>query len=194
MGLYIDVHCHLHDPAFDADVDQVVERARKAGVVRIVTNGISSETNRHCVEIAKRHDIVEAALGWYPFDALTKEEAATQKKTIDEEIEFIRDSKPIAIGEVGLDYKWGKDKKQQKEHFQKMIDLAKELDIPLIVHSRKAEEDAIEILESNSLKKVVMHCFNGNFRLVKRSAGNGWVFSIPTCINKNEHFQKLVRE
>ena len=101
--------------------------------------------------------------------------------------------KLLFIGEVGLDYAQTKDKEQQ-ETFQKMISLAEKLKKSLVVHSRKAEQEAVAMLESSKAKKVIMHCFSGNFSLIKKIEDNGWHFSIPTNIVRSTHFQELVRK
>ncbi|MFC1754398.1 TatD family hydrolase [Thermoproteota archaeon] len=185
MALLVDVHAHLDDEKFKEDMDSVIDRAREAGVKKIITNGIDAATNRVSLELAKKYDIVDVALGWYPQE---------HPGELDDELEFIKKQKFVAVGEVGLDYKRDYDKEKQKKDFQKMIDLAKKFDKPLIVHSRQAEEDVIEMLEKAEAKKVVMHCFSGNFKLVKKVADNGWSFSIPVNIVKSDHFQKLVGE
>lgn len=199
MKLLIDVHAHLDHEAFAKDIDKVVLRAKEAGIAKIIANGVNSETNRLCLEYASKYDIIEAALGWYPQDALEREVSegeypiSEQKLSIDEEIDFIRKQEFVALGEVGLDFKGEPDKERQKKDFQKIIDLALELDKPLIVHSRKAELDVIEMLEASKVKKVVMHCFSGKFKLVERIAKNGWSFSVPVNLVKSEQFQKLVK-
>ena len=189
--MLVDVHCHLD---FCKDADKVVENAVNAGVKVIVTSGVSAETNKKALEYAGMYDIVKCSLGLYPPDALTKETG--EVVDVDEVIEFIKSNKEkvIAIGEVGLDYKEGKDKQLQKDAFLKMIKLAKELDKPLVVHSRKAEKDVVDMLEESGYKKVVLHCFCGKKNLVKRAADNGWFFSIPTNIVRSEQFQDLVKE
>ncbi|MBN2458423.1 TatD family hydrolase [Candidatus Woesearchaeota archaeon] len=119
-----------------------------------------------------------------------------QELYIDAEIDLIRSRKDYisAIGEIGLDYKTGKDKEGQKRLFKRMLALAKELDKPVIIHSRKAEADVIEILEECNAKKVVMHCFCGKKRLLFRAIKNGWYFSVPTNVVRSEQAQFLARE
>ncbi|MBU0461173.1 MAG: TatD family hydrolase [Nanoarchaeota archaeon] len=200
MPLLIDVHCHLDHELFKKDIDDVIRRAKDAGVKKIITNGVNSETNRISLALAKKYDIVEAALGWYPQDALAKEvesgEYPLQKQlfTLDEELDFIKKQKFVALGEVGLDYQHATDIPQQKKDFEKIIAFAEKVKKPLIVHSRKAETDVVEMLESLKAKKVVMHCFSGNFKLVKKIMDNGWSFSIPTNVVKSHHFQKIIAE
>jgi TatD DNase family protein len=202
----VDVHSHLEHKRFEGDLDKVIERAKNAGVELIITSGVNPETNRQALEMASDYDIVKASLGLYPIDALAKEvengEAQgflrnVEKFDVDEELNWIEKNKRkcIAIGEVGLDYNWpdfAEHKEKQIIVFEKVIALAKKLDLPLIVHSRKAELDAIEILEKHKAKKVVMHCFNGRRSLIKRGVDNGWFFSVPPVITRLEHFKMLV--
>jgi TatD DNase family protein len=200
MGLIIDVHCHLDHIDFEKDIDQIIDNAKKIGITSIITSGINPDTNRAALRLASKFDIVKCSLGIYPPDALEKELTnSTWPKykpfDIDEEIEFIRKNKDkvIAIGEVGLDYKEGDKKEFQAEVFQKMINLAKELDKPLIIHSRKAEAEVIGMLEKSGYKKIMLHCFCGKKNLVKKAADNGWYFSVPTNVVKSEQFQNMVK-
>jgi TatD DNase family protein len=201
MTLLIDVHCHLDHRDFEKDLDEVVRRAEFAGLKVIITAGINLETNRLSLELARRFSVVKSALGIYPIDALQNEIGAHQyplqgnEFNIDEELDFIakNSGKIIAVGEAGLDYESGNNKVEQKELFQKIIGLAEHVCKPLIVHSRKAEQDVVEMLESSRLKKVVMHCFSGGKSLVKRIAQKGWHFSVPTNVVRSEQFQSMVR-
>ena len=140
-----------------------------------------------CLELSKKYDIVECAMGIYPRSPLKKE------TEIEEEINFIKKNKDnlVAVGEVGLDFVHGEDK-QQIDDFKKMVKLAEESRKPIIVHSRKAEERCIEILESSELKNIVMHCFSGKKTLVKRIVGNGWFLTAPTIVVRSQQFQDIV--
>ncbi len=199
MAPLIDIHCHLDHPFYDKDRDEVVNRAKDKGVSLIITNGINPKTNRQSLELAKKYDIVQPALGIYPIEAFANEanenpEWPHEEFNVDEEISFIRENaKSIAaIGEVGLDAVDPSALESQTAVFRKMISLAQELDLPLIVHSRKAEEQVINILEEMKAKKVIMHCFGGNKKLVKRAADLEFSFSIPPNIIRSHHFQMIV--
>jgi TatD DNase family protein len=116
---------------------------------------------------------------------------------IDSEIDFIRENKDklVAIGEVGLDFKEDSEQHgRQIEILKKFIRLAIELKKPVIVHSRKAELECIEILEKENAKKAVMHCFSGKFSLVERIVKNNWSLTIPTSVKFSEHFQKIAEK
>ena len=200
MSLLIDVHSHLDHPLLASKTDGIIERAKNAGVRHIITNGINPQTNRICLELSKKFDIVECGMGIYPRNPLKKEIEAgdyplkIKDFDIDEEIEFIKKNKDniVAVSEVGLDFVNGEER-QQVEDFEKMIKLAEELNKPIVVHSRKAERRCVEILESSSLKKIVMHCFCGKKSLVKRIANNGWSITIPTTVVRSQQFQDIAK-
>ena len=117
-------------------------------------------------------------------------------KEIDSEIEFIRKNKNkiSAIGEIGLDLKYGKDLEKQKIALEKLVNLAKELEIPAVIHSRDAEKECIDLLEKLNYNKIIMHCFSGNMKLVERIINNQWHLSIPANVKHSEHFQKIVEK
>jgi TatD DNase family protein len=202
--ILVDVHTHLDHERFKKDLDEVIERARKAGVKRIITSGVNSITNRIVLKIAEKYpDIVKVSFGLYPLDALAKEveegEAAgfprdIQPINVDEELEWIKENKDKceAIGECGMDFNWGREKEfEQKQVFQKVIETVEKINKPIIVHTRKAELEVIEMLESSNLKKVVLHCCMARKHLIKRAADNGWYFSIPPIITRLQHFQVI---
>jgi len=199
MKLLVDVHTHLDNEKFDEDLDKVVENAVDAGLKIIITNGLDSLSNRKVLAIAEKFNkklgknIIKVALGIYPIDCLKLSE-----EEIDAEIEFIKSQKEkiVAIGEIGIDYHWDKTEEgheKQKKAFIKFVRLAKKLDIPVIVHSRDAEEVVIDILEKEACKKVDMHCFGGNLELVKRIEKNKWFMSVPANLVISSHFQKIVK-
>jgi len=201
--ILIDVHAHLDWKDFESELDDIVKRAENAGVKVIISAGIDSKSNKKVLEIAEKYEIVKAALGLYPPDALAREtnsELISEFKSdinshVDEELKFIETNKDkiIAIGEIGLDFLSKKsDLKLQMETFVKQLKLAKKLDLPVIVHSRKAEADVVNILEKEGMKKVVMHCFCGKKRLIKKAIELGWYFSIPTNVVKSQQFQDMV--
>ncbi len=186
--MYIDVHAHLD---LYESLPEVLERAKKARVSYIITAGTSPTTNQTTLNLAKQHLQIKAALGLYPIEALNLSPSELTKCFSD-----IKKHKNdiIAIGEVGMDFKESTDQEKQRVIFRKIITLATEIDKPLIVHSRKAEEACIEELEALKAKKVVMHCFSGSRKLIQRCIANGWFLSVPAMVKRSEHFQLLVKE
>ena len=195
-----DCHCHLDHHYYAKDLDKVIERARKAGVKAVITNGIDYETNLISLQLAEKYGIVRPALGFYPPDALNRElyfegiEHKTEKtfKDVLKQIEKNKDT-IIALGEIGLDLYHGKDIESQKKVLFQLINLAVKLDKPVILHSRKAEAEILNLLEQTKInpQRVVLHCFSGRKSEIKRAIEKGYNFSIPTNIGRAENFKYL---
>ena len=201
----VDVHAHLDHAKFKGDLDKVIENARQAGVKAIITSGVNLKTNKIILDIAEKYDIVKLSFGLYPIDALAAElegdESSgfvrdVEETKVEDVLKFIEDNKDkcVAVGECGLDYHWIKDKQEEmKVVFQKVMELVEKINKPIVVHTRKAELDCVEMLESSSInpKKIILHCFSGKKKLIQRAADNGWNFSIPPVINRLQHFQMM---
>ena len=185
---FVDVHCHLESTRFDEDRDEVVRRAEEKGVKLIINSGTAPKRNREVLELSNKYDIAKASFGWYPIGNFSKD--------IDKEIKWIEENKDncVSIGECGLDFDTEERKatfEEQKEMFIKMIHLAKKLKKPLVTHTRKAELQAIEILEEEGMKNypVIMHCFCGRKSLIKRCIENGWFLTVPPVVKRWQNFQ-----
>lgn len=194
-----DIHCHLNHADFSNDISQVIERAKNAGVKRIICSGTNSITNDKILQIAKNYpDIVRCSLGIYPLDLLGVREAEGSgieysPTNINDEFKKLKNKEFIAIGEVGMDFATPSNQEEQKKNFAKIIELTEKTGLPILIHSRKAEQECIEMLETSKLKKVIMHCFTGKKNLVKKAADHGYYFSIPPIITRLPQF-KIIAE
>ena len=186
---FIDVHCHLHDEAFDNDRDEVVERALKSGVEIIITSTLSIRELKKALDIAEKYDCVKVSAGFNPlnFSVLDAEEVAR-------EIKRLRD-KIVAIGEVGLDffYARGEERERQVDIFRFWISLASELKLPLVIHSRSAGKYAIEVLVKEGYDRVLMHAFDGSSGWALKGVSRGFMFSIPPSVMRSQQKVKLVK-
>ncbi|MCK6556005.1 TatD family hydrolase [Candidatus Binatia bacterium] len=158
----IDSHCHLDEPRFDADRDEVLARARAAGVVAIVTIGASDglAANARAVELAARHADVFATVGVHPHDA-----GIVDAEVLDRVDRLAAAPRVVAIGETGLDYYYDlAPRAVQQEAFRGFIALARRRGLPLVVHLRDAYADAVRILREERAAEVggVIHCFSGD--------------------------------
>lgn len=188
----VDVHAHMDFPEFKKDLNQVISRAETAGVKAIISNGTDIASNRRVLELSSKYPLIKPALGFYPTDIIKVSEEEFLK-----ELAFIKNQKPIALGEIGLDAKFGEFNPEekyslQKERFMEIISLAEKIKRPVLLHTRKAELDVIEIMESSKLKEVDFHCFSGKKSLVKRIIDNGWKMSIPVNSFKVQQFQQNI--
>ena len=179
--MIVDTHCHLD--LFD-DVEKVTKD------IIAVTAGVDHETNLKSLELSKKFNNVKCCLGLYPLEVLKLSDLE-----IDKEISFIKQNKNriVGIGEIGLDFKEGENKRQVRI-LTKIVNELRSLDKIFVVHSRKAEKECVELFEKLKIKKVLFHCFEGNFKLVKRIEKNNWMLSIPCIVNRSEHFQRIVKD
>lgn len=189
--MIIDTHAHLADAEFDADLPEVLERARKAGVRAVVTVSEAFEDATKILQLAELHPEIKPAAGLYPtiidLDKCEKIE------------KFIRNNyrRLFAVGEVGLDYwkvKDEEDRELQREIFGRMIALSLETGLPLNVHSRSAGRYAISCLLEMGAEKVQLHAFDGKASSAMPAVEAGYFFSIPPSIIRSIQKQKLVRQ
>ncbi len=195
----IDTHCHLEQREYDKDRDAVIERCKKEldAVITSSTHPKDFELTMKLVD--KYPNFVYATASIHP---LYIKEIPDQKKN--EYFELIRKNKSriVGIGECGTDYWWIREKEwreKQRQLFIELINLAKELQLPLIVHSRNGQddtnavEDAIGILEKQSAKHVQMHMFTSR-PLLQRVLNNGWMVSVNTLLLRSKSVRKVVRD
>jgi TatD DNase family protein len=170
-----DTHCHLDLPEYDADRGAVMERARRAGLVRILIPGLDLAGSRRAAELARSDPILRFAPGVHPHGS-----AEFNPRVLDELRILARAPGAVAIGEIGLDYYRNlAPRNLQQEAFRAQLDLARELGLPAIVHIREAEEDALAILtEAGSGVRGVLHAFSGDRTLAERTGEMGFYFGI----------------
>ncbi len=183
----VDVHAHLWIIG-EAERKLAVARAEEKGVKAIINNSVDAASNRKSLQLQEEFEIVKAALGLYPVDALKMSDSE-----IDAELKFMEKNSGsfVAVGEIGLDYQETEDRKRQHDIFEKQLKLANKLGKPAIVHSRKAEKEVVDTLIGCGSRKVILHAFHGSVKLVKVGVDSGFSFSIPSNIVRSSHFQKI---
>jgi TatD DNase family protein len=203
MGLF-DVHAHLTHPRLAADFEAICARARAAGVTTIISNGLHPEDNEATRALARRDPIVKPAFGLYPVDAVLTEMHAMGVDyprdgapfTADEAVAWVRDhaGEAIAIGEIGLDGHWVPEAlwARQEEVFRALVAIAIEADKPVIVHTRRRERRALEILRELGATRVDWHCFGGKVKLAREIAEAGHYLSIPANARRSETFTRML--
>ncbi|PJC45644.1 hypothetical protein CO037_00470 [Candidatus Pacearchaeota archaeon CG_4_9_14_0_2_um_filter_30_8] len=182
--MIIDVHSHL-DLLTEEKVKEIGENKK---IKLVITNSVDLKTSKKSLKLNKMFSKIKVAVGLYPGKELKLSDFNIFEN-------FVRKNKEsiTAIGEIGLDLHHTKENFEiQKAVFIKELELAKQLEIPVIIHSRKAEKEVLEILESFPKVKVLLHCFSGNFKLITKGIERGYYFSIPTNVNRSEHFQKML--
>lgn len=172
MLVFFDSHTHLMDEQYDGIRDEIVENAKKNQVMYMTTIGYNEATSREAVKDAEKYEGVYATVGLHP-------ENVDEYSNFDFIYELVENSKVVAIGEIGLDYHWGGDKERQKELFIKQIEIANELGKPVVIHSRDADMDMLEILKNHKIENgFVMHCFSSSAEILKEVLKLGAYVSI----------------
>lgn len=182
----VDCHCHLFFDQFENDREKVIEDAAEK-LEFVVTAGTGPDTNEEVLELANGFEAVVPNLGIHPTSVGDFDRVEEVKRQV-------RKHDPPAIGEIGLDrhHIEGKQKRQNQEKvFRQMLELASELGKPVVVHSREAEMDAVEILDEYQLEDVMLHCFNGSPELAEKASQHGMMIGITTQVLYSSHVQEI---
>ncbi|MGQ9823826.1 MAG: TatD family hydrolase [Desulfotomaculales bacterium] len=179
-GVLVDTHAHLIDGRFDRDRQEVLERAKAAGVALIVNVGYDLESSRKSVALAGEFDCVYAAVGVHPHDA-----AQVPPGYLEELRRLAEGEKVVAVGETGLDYYRNLSPAEvQKKVFREHLALARELDLPVIIHDRDAHKDVLGILKEDGPGRAggVLHCFSGDWEMARVCLEMGFFISIAGVV------------
>ena len=169
--MLIDTHAHIN---MISDSKKAIEEARKADVGIIIVPSASSDDFEPILELCHEYENIYALLGVHPEDC-EKFNDDTAKKII----ELAKDKKVVGIGEIGLDYHYTKENKDiQKRCFITQIEIAKMLDLPIVVHDREAHFDTLEILKSTKAQRVLLHCFSGSVEFMKQCCNLGYKIAL----------------
>lgn len=194
MGFF-DSHCHLNDEKFDDDRNKIIKEIYESGVTNFITAGYSVESSQKAIDIANKYDFIYAIVGISPNDIPQTEEELWKQLS---EIKDLAKSnkKVLAIGEIGLDYYWNTENKEiQKKAFIGQIKLANELDLPIVIHTRDAVMDTIQILKENEVKNNgVFHCCPQNRELIKEGLKLGFYISFagPITFKNSKNADEII--
>ena len=159
----VDTHCHLDNEKFDEDRLEVIERI-KENLEFCVNIGYDLASSKKSLELAKEYDFIYAVIGVHPIDI------AEYSEEVEKELEILgKNPKVVAIGEIGLDYHWMTEPKEvQQERFKKQLELAERLNKPVVIHTRDAMEDTVNILKEYPNITGVIHCYPGSLETAKQ--------------------------
>ncbi len=171
---FFDSHAHYNDEQFDNDRDELIEKMYKEGITKIIVAGSNVDTSKEAIEIAEKYDFIYATVGIHPQDIGNVDKDLIQIEKLSSH------KKVVAIGEIGLDYYYTKDnKEEQKDAFIKQIELANKVNLPIVIHCRDAYVDTINILKNiiSPNKSGVFHCCQLNMELIKEALKLGFNIS-----------------
>ncbi|MBC2370994.1 TatD family hydrolase [Listeria booriae] len=191
--MLFDTHVHLNDDAFNDDLEEVIARAKENDVTRMAVVGFNEETINRALELAEQYDFIYLIVGWHPTDAIT---------FTPEKLEWLREvashPKVVALGEMGLDYHWDTSPKEtQFEVFRQQIRLAKEVNLPIVIHNREATEDVVRILQEENAAEVggIMHCFGETVEVMQACLDMNFYISFGGTVTfKNAKLPKIAAE
>lgn len=188
----LDSHAHYNDAKFDDDRDTIIKEAHNSGITTIINAGYSLESSKKAIEIANQYEFMYATVGVSPNNI-----ANLKEDYIKDIEELAKNHKVVAIGEIGLDYYWNKENKEkQKEIFMEQIKLANKLNLPIVIHTREAVMDTIDMLKNKveCIKKGVFHCCPLNVELVKEALKLGFYISFagPVTFKNSKNAAEII--
>lgn len=173
--MLIDTHAHLQDKAFKNDLEEVLKRAKEAGVEKIICIGYDYQSSVEAVALASKYEGIYAVVGVHPHDAKELDE-----EMLDKLYKLAREEKVVAVGETGLDYYRNlSPKEKQKEAFMAQIKLARELGKPVVIHDRDAHQDVLDIIKKEKAGENggIMHCYSGHLPMAIELMKEGFYIS-----------------
>ena len=187
--MYIDTHCHLSREDYD-DIELVLKENNENGVSKIVISGCDKKGIEESLELAESYDGIYVTLGYHPSEA----NDVTTDDLYDLE-EYLSHSKVVGLGEIGLDYYYGKDNRdKQIDLFEKQLEIAERLNMNVVIHSRDAVDDTIRCLKKYNVAGVI-HCFSGSVEVAKMYVSMGYKLGIGGVVTfKNSNLYKVVEE
>lgn len=197
--MFVDSHAHIDGPEFDADREDVIQRAHAAGVSAILNVGTGdphSGAFERAIELGKSHESIYTAIGTHPHDARLYDDAAEERTRL-----LIKGGiRVVAWGEVGLDFHYDNSPRDvQIAVFKRQLHAARDLNLPVIIHTREAETETIDILKSDydgASRRGVFHCFSGSEDLAKRALDIGFMISFSGIVTfkKAEELRNVARQ
>ena len=187
--MYIDTHCHISKDDYE-DINMVIKNANDENVKYLILCGCDKKSIKESIEIANKYQNIYLAIGYHPSEVLN-----TTSNDLEElKITARENKKVVAIGEIGLDYHWDKENKEkQQQLFREQIKIAKELSLPIVVHSRDAFQDTYNVLKEEKHKGDI-HCFSGNLENAKQYLSLGYYLGIGGVITfKNTNLKETIK-
>lgn len=202
MIQFFDSHAHYNDEKFDIDKEEILNHVYNSGVTKLICVGYSLDSSKKAIQISKIHDFIYATVGISPNDIPNNDsneadfENTLNKQLIEIE-QLAKQEKIVAIGEIGLDYYWNKDNKEnQKKAFCEQIKIANKLNLPIVIHTREAVYDTLNILknEISAVKKGVFHCCPLNIDLIREALKLGFYISFagPITFKNSKNAEEAI--
>lgn len=188
--MFIDSHCHIYYDAFDSDIEDVIIKAQDAGVEKLICIGVDLESSESSINLANKFENVYATIGFHPHESKLAEPNFLNILS-----SMSEDPKVVAIGEIGLDFHYNhSDSDIQRKVFIQQLELAKSINLPVVVHSRNADNEIFEDISSIQNSRGVIHCFASNLEQAERIIQLGYYISFTGLITFAKELVEVVKK
>ena len=186
---FIDTHAHIYYDKYNDDLEEVLDRARKNNVKKIICVGVDLESSLKSLELAEKYDMIYATAGYHPHES--KDAPKSYLKELEE---ILSHKKMLALGEIGLDFHYNhSDKKTQIKIFKEQLELSKSLKIPNVVHSRNADYEILSCIKETKSIRGVIHCYASDIFFAKQLFEIGYIISFTGLVTFADNLKEVVK-
>jgi len=187
---FIDTHCHIYYDKYQNDISDVINRAKNKNIKHIICVGVDLESSEKSIILSDQYESVFATVGYHPHESKSAVDNYLYKM-----LELLKHPKAVAIGEIGLDYYYKhSDKKTQIKVFREQLELAKDLDMPVIIHNRESDKDLYDNLKNSKINNGVIHCYSSDVKYANKIFDLGLLVSFTGILTFSKSLQAVVKE
>jgi len=187
---FIDTHCHIYYDKYQNDISDVINRANDKNIKHIICVGVDLKSSEKSIILSDQYESVFATVGYHPHESKSAVDNYLYKM-----LELLKHPKAVAIGEIGLDYYYKhSDKKTQIKVFREQLELAKDLDMPVIIHNRESDKDLYDNLKNSKINNGVIHCYSSDVKYANKIFDLGLLVSFTGILTFSKSLQAVVKE
>ena len=187
---FIDTHCHIYYDKYQNDISDVINRAKDKSIKHIICVGVDLESSEKSIILSDQYESVFATVGYHPHES-----KLAVDNYLDKMLELLKHPKAVAIGEIGLDYYYKhSDKKTQIKVFREQLELAKDLDMPVVIHNRESDKDLYDNLKNSKINHGVIHCYSSDVKYANKIFDLGLLVSFTGILTFSKSLQEVVKE
>ena len=187
---FIDTHCHIYYDKYQNDITDVINRAKDKNIKHIICVGVDLESSEKSIILSDQYESVFATVGYHPHESKLAVDSY-----LDKMLELLKHPKAVAIGEIGLDYYYKhSDKKTQIKVFREQLELAKDLDMPVVIHNRESDKDLYDNLKNLKINNGVIHCYSSDIKYANKIFDLGLLVSFTGILTFSKSLQAVVKE
>jgi len=187
---FIDTHCHIYYDKYQNDISDVINRAKNKNIKHIICVGVDLESSEKSIILSDQYESIFATVGYHPHES-----KLAVDNYLDKMLELLKHPKAVAIGEIGLDYYYKhSDKKTQIKVFREQLELAKDLDMPVIIHNRESDKDLYDNLKNSKINNGVIHCYSSDVKYANKIFDLGLLVSFTGILTFSKSLQAVVKE